>query len=156
MLLEAARRTPGLAARLEPFVLQTALGDFAITYEINVGCDDPHQMAQLSTAPHRNILDVFNEYGVATMTPAHVADPTDAKLVPKSTWYLPPAKPDQAQGGGDRHRPRPRRSSGHAAQFRSVCSKYFVPDTMIVAESPVPLRLCDRTGGSAGAACSQE
>ena len=91
MLLEAAGRTAGLAAAPEPFVLQTALGDFAITYEINVGCNEPARMAQLYTALHRNILDVFNEYGVAIMTPAYVADPPDAKLVPKAKWFQPPA-----------------------------------------------------------------
>jgi small-conductance mechanosensitive channel len=95
MLLEAARRTPGLAAKPEPFVLQTALGDFAITYEINVGCDEPQRMAQMYTVLHRNILDVFNEYGVAIMTPAYVSDPPDAKLVPKSKWFQQPAKPDR-------------------------------------------------------------
>ena len=94
MLLEAARRTQGIAAKPPPFVLQTALGDFAVTYELNVGCDDPHRMAELYTALHRNILDVFNEYGVAIMTPAYVADPEEPKVVPKSKWYLPPAKPD--------------------------------------------------------------
>ncbi len=96
MLLEAASRTSGLAAAPAPFVLQTALGDFAITYELNVGCDQPHRMAQLYTTLHRNILDVFNEYGIAIMTPAYVADPPDAKLVPKGKWFPPPASPDQA------------------------------------------------------------
>ena len=96
MLLEAARRTPGLAATPAPFVLQTALGDFAITYELNVGCAEPQRMPQLYTVLHRNILDVFNEYGVAIMTPAYVSDPPDAKLVPRSYWFLAPAKPAQA------------------------------------------------------------
>jgi small-conductance mechanosensitive channel len=96
MLLEAARRTQGIAAQSKPFVLQTALGDFAVTYELNVGCDDPHRMPQLYTALHRNILDVFNEHDVAIMTPAYVADPTEPKVVPREKWYLPPAKPDQA------------------------------------------------------------
>jgi len=96
MLLEAARRTTGTAATPAPFVLQTALGDFAVTYEINVACDDAHRIPELYSALHRNILDVFNEYGVAIMTPAYVADPTDAKLVPKDKWYLPPAKPGDA------------------------------------------------------------
>ena len=94
MLIEAAQRTQGLAATPQPFVLQTALGDFAVSYELNVGCDEPQRMAQLYTALHRNILDVFNEYGVAIMTPAYVSDPPDAKLVPKSKWFLAPAKPD--------------------------------------------------------------
>ncbi len=96
MLLEAARRTSGLAAEPPPFVLQTALGDFAVVYELNVGCDVPQSMPQLYTALHRNILDVFNECGVAIMTPAYVADPAEAKVVPKSKWYLAPAKSDPA------------------------------------------------------------
>jgi small-conductance mechanosensitive channel len=96
MLLEAAARTAGLAREPEPFVLQTLLGDFAVTYELNVGCDDPRRMPQLYSALHRNVLDVFNEYGVAIMTPAYRADPPDAKVVPKDKWYLPPAKPGGA------------------------------------------------------------
>jgi hypothetical protein len=41
---------------------------------------------------HRNIVDLFNEYGVAIMTPAYRADSTDAKVVPKSKWYEAPAR----------------------------------------------------------------
>ena len=96
MLREAAGRTAGLAQKPEPFVLQTLLGDFAVTYELNVGCDDPGRMPELYSALHRNILDVFNEYGVAIMTPAYVADPAEAKFVPKDKWYLPPAKSGDA------------------------------------------------------------
>jgi small-conductance mechanosensitive channel len=95
MLLEAARRTAGLAAEPKPYVLQTLLGDFAVTYELNVGCGDPHAMLQLYTALHRNILDVFNEHGVAIMTPAYVEDTPEPKIVPKSKWFLPPAAPDK-------------------------------------------------------------
>ena len=72
-------------------MLQTLLGDFAVTYEVNVATDNPHAMPAFYAALHRNILDVFNEYNVAIMTPAYVADPPDAKLVPKSKWYTPPA-----------------------------------------------------------------
>jgi small-conductance mechanosensitive channel len=96
MLLEAARRTQGLAAEPQPYVLQTLLGDFAVSYELNVGCDDPHTMPRLYTALHRNILDVFNEYDVAIMTPAYRADPPEPKIVPKSKWFLPPAAPDKS------------------------------------------------------------
>jgi len=98
MLLDAASRTQGLADTPAPFVLQTALGDFAVTYELNVACDDPHLMAQLYTALHRNILDVFNECDVAIMTPAYVADPAEPKVVPRDRWFLPPAKEDPRQG----------------------------------------------------------
>ena len=94
MLLEAAGRTQGLLSTPAPFVLQTLLGDFAVTYEINVATDDPQAMPMLYSALHRNILDVFNEYNVAIMTPAYVADPSDAKVVPRSKWYTPPAAPE--------------------------------------------------------------
>jgi len=34
---------------------------------------------------------VFNEYGVAIMTPAYEGDPADPKLVPRDQWYAAPA-----------------------------------------------------------------
>ena len=40
MLIQAAERTPGLAMEPRPFVLQKKLGDFAVTYELNVYCSD--------------------------------------------------------------------------------------------------------------------
>ena len=91
MLIEAANRTEGLKREPAPFVLQTALGDFCITYEINAYCDRPEEMARLYTALHRNILDVFNEHGVQIMTPNYVADTQQPKLVPKEQWYAAPA-----------------------------------------------------------------
>ncbi|NEV64403.1 mechanosensitive ion channel family protein [Thiorhodococcus minor] len=97
MLKEAAGRTSGLLERPKPFVLQQALGDFAITYEINAHCNDANNMAQIYSALHRNILDVFNEYGVAIMTPSYIADPPEPKLVPKGQWYAPPAAPPREQ-----------------------------------------------------------
>jgi small-conductance mechanosensitive channel len=92
LLLEAARRTPGLLHEPPPFVLQKALGDFAVTYEVNAYCDAPHRMAVLYAELHRNILDVFNEYGVQIMTPAYEGDPDRPKVVPKERWYTAPAE----------------------------------------------------------------
>ncbi len=94
MLLQAAERTEGLLKEPKPFVLQTALGDFAVTYEINVYRDAPALIPRLYTALHRNILDVFNEYGVQIMTPAYEGDPEQPKLVPRDAWYQAPAKKD--------------------------------------------------------------
>lgn len=105
MLLEAAERTPGLLRRPRPFVLQKELGDFAITYEINAYCDDPQAMERLYTGLHKNILDMFNEYGVQIMTPAYECDPERAKVVPKDQWYSAPARPPEsvnADGGEER------------------------------------------------------
>ena len=44
MLKLAADRTEGLLKQPPSFVLQKSLGDFAVTYEINVYCNDPNKM----------------------------------------------------------------------------------------------------------------
>jgi small-conductance mechanosensitive channel len=102
MLLEAAARTPGLQREPKPYVLQLALGDFAVTYEINVYCDNPQAMPRLYTALHGNILDVFNEYGVQIMTPAYEGDPPEPKVVPRDKWHLAPAAGPASGGEGER------------------------------------------------------
>ena len=94
MLLEAAARTEGLRRDPSPFVLQMELRDFSVTYEINVFCDKPHSMLAFKTALHRNILDVFNEYGIQVMVPAYEGDPDQPKIVPKERWYAAPASDD--------------------------------------------------------------
>ena len=93
MLLIAAERTPGIMSDPKPFVRQLSLGDFAVTYEINVYCGNPHAMAQVYTALHRNILDIFNDHGIQIMTPAYEGDPESPKVVPKEHWFDAPAKP---------------------------------------------------------------
>jgi small-conductance mechanosensitive channel len=98
MLLEAAGRTPGLLREPAPFVLQKALGTFAVDYEINAYCDNTRGLLLLYTALHRNILDVFNEYGVQIMTPAYEGDTEQPKVVARENWYLAPAG---APAGGD-------------------------------------------------------
>jgi small-conductance mechanosensitive channel len=91
MLLMAAERTPGLSREPRAFVLERALGDFAIIYELNVYCANVSAMPELYAALHRHILDVFNEYGVQIMTPAYERDPLDAKIVREGDWYAAPA-----------------------------------------------------------------
>jgi small-conductance mechanosensitive channel len=91
MLIEAAARTPGFKTEPPPFVHQTALGDFCVTYEINVFCASADDMEERYTQLHRNILDIFNEYGVQIMTPAYESDPAEPKVVSKDQWYASPA-----------------------------------------------------------------
>jgi small-conductance mechanosensitive channel len=105
MLLQAADRTPELQTEPPPFVRQKALGDFAVTYELNVYCDQPKEAARLYTTLHRSILDVFNEYSVQIMTPAYKGDPAEPKLVPKEKWFEAPAMPPNSPATGGRSRP---------------------------------------------------
>jgi small-conductance mechanosensitive channel len=101
MLLMAAERTQGLLRDPSPFVLQQALGDFAVTYELNVYCDQPQAMPRLYHELHRSILDVFNEYGIQIMTPAYEGDPEQPKLVPREQWFMAPASlpPEPTESG---------------------------------------------------------
>ena len=92
LLLLAAERTQGLLREPPPFILQTSLDDFYVTYELNVYTDAPQQMAKLYTDLHRNIQDAFNEYGVQIMSPSYRFDPEHPKIVPKEQWYAAPAK----------------------------------------------------------------
>jgi small-conductance mechanosensitive channel len=91
MLLAAAERTPDILRSPVPFVLQTALANFAVTYELNVYCADASRMLEVYADLHRQILDVFNEYGVQIMTPAYMADPPIPKVVPPDQWPTAPA-----------------------------------------------------------------
>jgi len=92
MLLAAAARCE-LPSGEPPraFVWLKKLGDFAVTYELNLHCSDVKGMMALYTAMHRNILDVFNEYGIQIMTPAYEGDPAEPKVVPPKDWFTAPA-----------------------------------------------------------------
>jgi small-conductance mechanosensitive channel len=92
MLLLAAEKTEGLLKDPKPFVLQTALNDFYVSYELNAYTDRPLEMVQIYSDLHRNIQDAFNEHGVQIMSPHYLGDPAQAKIVPREQWYRPPAK----------------------------------------------------------------
>src|SRR5262249_21133439 len=104
MLLMAAQRTSGLMNQPPAFILQQALGDFAVTYELNVYSDNAQSMSRTYTALRRNILDVFNEYGVQIMTPAYEGDPEKPKVVRKEDWFSAPAQTIEAPAS-DGHKP---------------------------------------------------
>ncbi|WNC94794.1 mechanosensitive ion channel family protein [Paraburkholderia sp. FT54] len=97
MLRVAAERTSGVLREPQPFILLIKLGDFAVTYELNVYIRDTHVIAQIYADLHRHILDVFNEYGVQIMTPAYEGDPDVPKVVPREQWYAAPASSDQTE-----------------------------------------------------------
>jgi small-conductance mechanosensitive channel len=99
MLIMAAGRTSGLPTQPPPFVLEKKLGDFAVTYELNVYCDNVPAMNQLYSQLHRNILDVFNEFGVQIMTPAYEGDPEIPKVVRPESWYTAPAAAPRSDAG---------------------------------------------------------
>jgi small-conductance mechanosensitive channel len=97
LLLMAAEKTPGLLREPAPFVLQTSLDDFYVSYELNAYTDNPLTMIQVYSDLHENIQDAFNEYGVQIMSPSYRFDPERPKVVPKDQWYAAPSKPPDAE-----------------------------------------------------------
>jgi small-conductance mechanosensitive channel len=68
---EAARRTEGVLRQPEPFVLQTALGDYAVSYELNAYTAEPGKMAVLYSRLHENIQDSLAEAGIEILSPIY-------------------------------------------------------------------------------------
>jgi len=73
LLIAAARATEGILPKPEPFVLQTALDDFFVRYELNAYSDQPAAMARTYSQLHANIQDTFNAAGVEIMSPHYAA-----------------------------------------------------------------------------------
>jgi small-conductance mechanosensitive channel len=73
LLIEAARRTEHILSEPAPFVLQTALNDFYVSYELNAYTDRPDVMAATYSQLHQHIQDAFNEGGVEIMSPHYGA-----------------------------------------------------------------------------------
>lgn len=95
LLISAARRTEHVLELPEPFILQTALNDFYVTYELNAYTDKPNRMANLYSQLHQNIQDTFNEAGVEIMSP-HYSQLRDGNTVTvpeqfRPAGYVPPS-----------------------------------------------------------------
>jgi len=88
LLIAAARSTRHILHDPPPFVLQTALNDFYVTYEINAYTDQANRMDFIYGELHQNIQDKFNEAGVEIMSP-HYAQLRDGNTVTIPAPYRP-------------------------------------------------------------------
>ncbi|MEO7085957.1 MAG: mechanosensitive ion channel domain-containing protein [Gemmatimonadaceae bacterium] len=73
LLIEAATRTADISAEPSPFVLQTSLDDFYVTYEVNAYTAYAERMALIYSRLHENIQETFNGAGVEIMSPHYAA-----------------------------------------------------------------------------------
>lgn len=73
LLISAAEASEGISTQKKPFVLQTALNDFYVAYELNAHTNLPNQMSVLYSRLHQNIQDKFNEAGVEILSPHYGA-----------------------------------------------------------------------------------
>jgi small-conductance mechanosensitive channel len=72
-LIKAAEATKYIMAEPRPFVLQTSLNDFHISYEINAFTDHPELMPDIYSDLHQNIQDYCNQAGIEILSPAYTA-----------------------------------------------------------------------------------
>lgn len=86
LLLAAARATPYVIADPPPFVLQTSLNDWHISYDLNIYTRDPVKMPDIFSALHQNIQEQFNAAGVEIMSPTYYS------LRDGNTVTIPPAQ----------------------------------------------------------------
>jgi small-conductance mechanosensitive channel len=80
LLLEAAARTAHVEKTPAPFVLQTSLDDFYVSYQLNAYTKYPVGMRLIYGELHANIQDAFNAGGVEIMSP-HYASLRDGNTV---------------------------------------------------------------------------
>ncbi len=93
LLLLAAERTPALRREPRPRVLQRALSDFYVEYQLLAHLDRPEDRLQALSDLHAQIQDAFNEFGVQIMSPNFEAQPAQPVLVPREHWHDAPAAP---------------------------------------------------------------
>ena len=73
LLTEAARGTPGILPEPAPFVWQTALNDFYVTYEINAYTASANKIMEIYAGLHARIQDAFFTAGVEIMSPHYTS-----------------------------------------------------------------------------------
>jgi len=73
LLIRAALSTRDILSDQKPFVLQTSLDDYYVSYELNTYTHAPERMAIIYSELHQNIQDCFNEAGVEIMSPGYTA-----------------------------------------------------------------------------------
>ena len=87
-LIEAALRCPMILKDPVPFVLQTSLDDFYVSYQINAYTREANKQAVIYSQLHQHIQDVCNEKGIEIMSP-HYSALRDGNLVTIPASYLP-------------------------------------------------------------------
>lgn len=72
-LINAALRTTFVLSDPQPFVFQTALNDFFVSYQINVYTQHANKQFDIYSELHKNIQDCCNEAGIEILSPHYQA-----------------------------------------------------------------------------------
>jgi small-conductance mechanosensitive channel len=87
-MIEAALGVEGILAEPAPFVLQTALDDFYVHYELNAYTNEPQRMSPIYSALHRAIQDGLHAAGIEIASP-HLSQLSDGNRPNLPDPYLP-------------------------------------------------------------------
>jgi small-conductance mechanosensitive channel len=83
-LIDAATKTALVLPEPMPFVLQTSLDDFYVSYQINAYVKEPNKQAVIYSNLHQNIQDVCNERGIEIMSPHRAARDGNKNTIPEN------------------------------------------------------------------------
>lgn len=87
LLIEAGLKTPKVLKDPKPFVLQLALDDFYVQYQINIYTKDADSMAPIYSDLYKNVQDVFNREGIELLSP-HFRAQRDGSAVNMPQEYV--------------------------------------------------------------------
>ncbi len=87
-LLNAADRTELLQKEPKPFILQTSLDDFYVSYQLNAYTKEANKQATIYSQLHANIQDCCNEAGIEILSP-HYRAARDGNTTTIPQNYLP-------------------------------------------------------------------
>lgn len=88
LLIAAALKTNLIKSEPIPFVLQTSLDDFYVSYQINAYTIEAAKTATIYSELYANIQDVFNEEGIEILSPHYRAE-RDGNGMAVPSQYLP-------------------------------------------------------------------
>ncbi|MCU0405091.1 MAG: mechanosensitive ion channel family protein, partial [Chitinophagaceae bacterium] len=73
LLIDAALATKGIMESPAPFVWQTALNDFHISYQLNIYTQEASKQGSIYADLHANIQDAFRDAGIEILSPGYMA-----------------------------------------------------------------------------------
>ena len=88
VLMDAAQATEDILEHPQPFVLQTSLDDFYVSYELNTYTNQPGQIPQIYSRLHENLQDKCNEADIEILSP-HYSAVRDGHQITIPAEYLP-------------------------------------------------------------------
>lgn len=88
VLVDAAQATNNILEHPKPYVYQTSLDDFYVSYELNAYTNKPTLMASIYSELHQNIQDKCNSSGIEILSP-HYSAVRDGNQTTIPEEYLP-------------------------------------------------------------------